>query len=288
MSFYLALAIEQGIEPEYEKALIASAKLYGWQVHLVQHVPFTDTFATAYEPGMTRGPLSEALLSNPNVWFHGSIQAAKAAQRVTKWQVHAPWPSLRCAVYYSFLQKRLFQKDWMLTTVEGVKVDKDALFSSEFVEDETLFVRPDACDKLFTGMCLSLREFEEGYKRMTFYDPPPNTQVVVARPQKILAEARFLVVDKKIVTGSSYRNDGKGVHLPATPKLLEEAEEMLKFCLAQGYNPAPSWVLDLAYDGVDWLILEVGASSCSGLYKCDTDLFIEALTRMLSRDLSAP
>ena len=38
------LAIEAGIEETYEQALIESAKRLGWDVEIVQHIPFTNEF----------------------------------------------------------------------------------------------------------------------------------------------------------------------------------------------------------------------------------------------------
>ena len=43
------LAIEVGIETEYEDALIASAKKAGWEVRVVRHVPFSHEFEGAGE-----------------------------------------------------------------------------------------------------------------------------------------------------------------------------------------------------------------------------------------------
>lgn len=272
------LAIETGIEPEYENALQEAAWANGWNVESVQNIPFTNQFVTG-EPNMG-SPLPKELLENPNVWFHGSIQAAKRAQQATRWQVHAPWHDLRCSTYYPMLRERILQRDHLWSTVEGVRRDKDKLYSSDLVEDETLFFRPDGNDKLFTGGCISLSEFDTGYSLMTFYEPPPLSVIVVARPQRILAEARFLVVGGKLIAGSYYKTGGQTVRLEATSNLMEIAEDMLAFCLAKGFNPAPSWVLDLAQTKDGWFIIEVGATSCCGLYKCDMDAFVKALSEL--------
>lgn len=269
------LAIETGIEPEYEDALQVSADKAGWNVEVVHHIPFSDHFVLG--DSMMGTPVPEALLKNPHVWFHGSIQAAKQAQKTTKWQVHAPWFNLRCQRYYPKLKERLLQKDHLFTTIAGVLERREELFASDLVEDGTLFFRPDGNDKTFTGGCISDDDFDHGYKLMTFYEPPPDTVVVVARPRNITAEARFLVVDGQIITGSFYKTGGQGLRLRASAKLMAVAVDMLEFCIAQGYNPDPSWVLDLAEASGGWHIIEVGGSSCCGLYKCDTDLFIQAL-----------
>ena len=272
-----ALAIETGIEPEYENALMDAAKRHGWEVLRVVHVPFGGGFV--WEKSNTAVPSD--VLRRTDVWLHGSIQAAKGAQTATSWKVHAPWNDLRCSSYYPLLRDFLFQREWFFTTLESLKAEHRDIFRSSVVQDRSIFVRPDGNDKVFTGGCVSEDGFEESYKLMTFYEPPPNTVVVVARPQKILAEARFLVVDRKVVTGSYYRTGGQTVRLEAGGQLTVKAEEMLQNCLANGFDPAPSWVLDLADDGNEWRIIEVGASSCCGLYKCDLDKFVAALGQTL-------
>lgn len=278
------LVLEPGVEPEYERALAASARQAGWGVVLVQHVPFTNKFELSNEDGTTTGrPVPRILLADPTCWFHGSIQAAKAAQAGTAWDVHAPWDALRCSSYYPLLRERLFQRRHEFTTVGGVLADKDRLYASDMVRDETLFFRPDGNDKLFTGGCISLPDFEHGYKLMTFYDTPQDAGVVVAQPLRVLAEARFLVVGRRVVTGSYYKTGGQSVRLQAGGELTAKAEEHLAFCLERGFDPAPSWVLDLAQDADGWRIIEVGASSCCGFYKCDTDAFVRALDEVLPR-----
>ena len=273
------LAIETGVEPEYESALMEAAREAGWAVLNVRHVPFTTDFVHE----ANHEPLPQHILNDEGVWLHGSIQAGKGAQAGTKWQVHAPWPALRCSNYYPKLKGRLLQEDHLFVALSEVESQKDTLWDSHLVVDESLFFRPDGNDKVFTGGCVSLDDFDYGYKLMTFYEPPPSTQVVVARPQRIQAEARFLVVGGKLVTGSYYKTGGQALTLEASSSLMEVAREMLSFCLSRGFDPAPSWVLDLAETAEGWSIIEVGASSCCGLYKCDLRAFIQALGEVLEQ-----
>lgn len=273
------LVIETGIEKEYEQALIASAKKIGWSVHEIMHVPFSDMFCFV-KNGMFSDPVPKELLNDSEVWYHGSISGAKAAQRVTKWQVHAPWFALRCSVYYKWLEGLIFQQNHEFSTIEQLPLDKERFFS-EIGIDGTLFVRPDGNGKEFNGGCIHKESWDDQFKLITFYDPPPDTKIVVAKPQKVQAEARFLIVDQKLITGSYYRAGGQAIRLKAEDLLLDVARHYLGACIERGYNPAPSWVLDLAQVNSEWKIIEVGASSCCGLYKCDTDAFMTALNKAL-------
>ena len=275
------LVLEPGIDLEYERPLAEAASRAGWGVALVQHVPFSDMFVRSSWSGDHGDPVDASVLLDPNCWFHGSIQATKVAQQNTAWQVHAPWHALRCSSYYPHLRDRLFQQRHAFTTVGGLLRDRDQLFTSDLAVDGTLFVRPDACDKLFTGMTISRSDFDAGYKLLTAYDPPQEAPVVVAAPQKVFAEARFLVVAGDLVTGSYYKTGGQAVRLRVSDRIVDTARDMLGFCLAQGYDPAPSWVLDLAEGSDGWRILEVGATSCCGLYRCDLNAFVDALQGVL-------
>jgi hypothetical protein len=137
------LAIETGIEPDYENALISSAKKIGWSTAVVYSIPFDGAFVWSYDKE-TQVP--QELLQYPNVWFHGSIQAAKAAQQRTCWQVHAPWEALKCTSYYPVLKDILLQKDWFVTTIGELLRDKNKIFGLNCVRDQTLFFRPDGKD----------------------------------------------------------------------------------------------------------------------------------------------
>jgi hypothetical protein len=261
------LAIETGIEPDYENALIAAAEKAGWDTRVVRHVPFSHVFED----------LDEDFVSRSDVWFHGAIEASKTAQKETSWQVHAPWEELKCSSYYPKLQERILQKDHAFTTIEQMELE---FYTQDFVEDETLFFRPDTCDKIFNGGCISIPDFDSQYRLVTFYEPDPDSVVVCARPQKISAEARFLIVNGELITGSYYKTGGNSIRLKATDSLMDIAQDFLNFCLSNDFDPAPSWVLDLAETSESWSIIEVGATSCCGLYKCDMDLFIEALSKL--------
>ena len=274
------LFIETGIEEEYENALIDSAKNIGWKVEIVTHVPFSDQFAYKGS-GCLQEFLSDSDLNNEQGWYHGSITGAVAAQKVTKWQVHAPWEETSCSYYYKALPDVILQKDHRFETIEGINEKWKELYSSDLVEDFSLFFRPDGNDKSFTGGCIHINNWSNDYEMLTFYDPPKDSVVVVARPQNILGEARFLVVDGKLVTGSYYKTGGQRVRLKAESGLMEEAQRVLDYCLGQSFNPAPSWVLDLAKTEDGWKLIEVGPSCCCGLYKCDTDLFMSALDKVV-------
>lgn len=274
------LYIETGIEEEYENSLINSAKRIGWNVVIIQYIPFLEKFIYHSKTGLQE-ELSASDLNNVEGWYHGSLTGEKTAKKITRWNVHAPMEETRCSYYYNVLKDVILQKEHVFETIESINLKKNELYSSNLVVDECLFFRPNENDKSFTGGCIAKNDWDQKYKLITFYDPPPDTVVVVAKPQKILSEARFLVVNAKLVTGSFYRTGGQSVRLKAETHLMNEAQRILDYCLLQNFNPSPSWVLDIANAGDGWKLIEVGPTSCCGLYKCDTDKFIKELDKVI-------
>lgn len=264
------LAIETGIEEQYEQALIKAAHNNRWETRVVQHIPFSDEWENAPKNFRNR----------TDVWFHGSIVAAKSAARVTNWHVHAKWEWFTVRNYLMFLHAEMVNAPAIPITLKNLK--KLGTPSGDlwwnWSENNVLFLRPDEADKVFNGGTISKNTFEEQLKFITFYDPPESTLCWIAQPKSIRQEARFLVVDSKLVTGSLYRVEHQSIRLEAPVTLMKEAQRILDYCLECGYNPDTSWVLDLAFVEDEWKILEVGPSSCCGLYACDLNKFIQALT----------
>lgn len=274
------LFIETGLEEEYECLLINSAKKIGWEVVEICNVPFGDSFIYK-TAGCRQESLSESDLNNEQGWYHGSIGGAVVAQKVTKWQVHAPWEQTSCSYYYKVLPDVILQKDYIFESIEGINTKKDFLFSSDLAENGSLFFRPNENSKIFSGCCINIENWEKDYKLLTFYDPPKDSVVVVSRPQNISSEARFLIVNNKLITGSCYKNSGKRIKITAGDYLMKEAQRVLDYCISKGFSPAPSWVLDLAKVKDEWKLIEVGPSSCCGLYRCDTDKFMSAIDNVI-------
>lgn len=261
------LAIDTGIEPEYENRLIASATRAGWRVIYPRRVPFTDEILD----------VSEADLADESVWYHGDIATAKVIQANLPWQVHAPWPALDLAFLLVYYRELPFVNTDVEFTTAGRFAENPGPFFDRLGEDDHVFVKSTAADKTISGTCIDRADFVRAWDLLTFYEPPLDTPLLIARPRKIKAEARFIIVNKQVVTGSYYKTGGQGINLRATDHLIGIANGILQQMLHAGYDPAPSWVLDLAETDTGWEILEVGATSCCGLYACDTDAIIAAL-----------
>lgn len=212
---------------------------------------------------------------NPHVWFHGDITTAKSVAKTTRWQVHAPWDELQLSVLDDIANDLMVNQP-LFCKLNDFYLEAMTWFN-RLHEDNCIFVKSNAADKTLSGRVFHRSEFETQWGLATFYDPPPDTLLAISKPRKIDAEARFIIIDSRVVTGSYYKTGGQAIELEVDSHLMDQAINIRWLLEGRGYDPAPSWVLDLALVDGQWLIMETGATSCCGLYQCNTDNIVQAL-----------
>lgn len=155
------------------------------------------------------------------------------------------------------------------------------------VPGDKWFIRPIHDLKAFNGTCdwpmdlLSwLRNVDaEGYNGYRFN---AGTNVVLAPEKKIVAEYRFFVVDRKIITGSRYRWMGNKLVTRVTEEnfhgVLEQAQRMANLWL-----PHDTCVMDLADTPDGWKVIEFNCINASGFYYNDIKAFAKALTEYFDK-----
>jgi hypothetical protein len=85
----------------------------------------------------------------------------------------------------------------------------------------------------------------------------------------------LVVVDKKIVASTQYKEAGKTIRSPETPQaVLDYGDMVLK---SVSYAPDRAWVMDVCESELGLRVLEVGTFSCSGFYACDPESIILAV-----------
>jgi hypothetical protein len=142
---------------------------------------------------------------------------------------------------------------------------------------EHIFIRPDSGFKSFTGFDVKIKDldFELSSLKQT-KNPFPNEMCLVSRAKKIHGEYRLIVCDKKIITGSQYRWDGKmdiriDVHSDAwafAEKIVANADWQLDTC----------YTVDVFLGDDGPRIGEFNSFASSGLYNCDMDAIVEAVS----------
>lgn len=149
---------------------------------------------------------------------------------------------------------------------------------------DEFFIRPCGDTKSFVGQVMDWVEFSDWKRRVylgevnkTLY---ADTMVMYCQPKKIYREARFFIVDKRIVTYSTYKIGERVIHVAETPPtMIEYAERMINI-----WQPARAFVLDIALtddadDGYN-KIIEINCLNCSGFYDCDIQKLVMAIEGM--------
>jgi hypothetical protein len=146
------------------------------------------------------------------------------------------------------------------------------------------FIRPVHDSKSFSGTVVTAEEFDEWKTRVLdvtdgFTTLKMDTPVMIAKPKEIGIEARFFVVDGKVVTGSSYRTFNRQIlyqridmNNPLFSDTLRFAQEMV-----YRFQPDRAFVMDIGGLGDELRVVEINCINNSGFYACDMGAVVRAL-----------
>lgn len=148
--------------------------------------------------------------------------------------------------------------------------------------DMQIFMRPSEDLKHFSGAVDTARNFVEMLEDMIgvwesgdvgSYALNPDTDIVVAKTQKISAEWRWFIVGGKIISGSMYRAHGQLRKLRELDKaVIDEAQ-----ALADIWLPDDCVVMDTALVGDEIKVIEFNCINSSGFYDNDVPAIFKAL-----------
>ena len=253
--------IQEDVFKEDLDPLIGAIKEQHMNVEIVKYVPFGSGSYNQY-------PENDCVIS------YGSLNLISQLVREKKW-IPGAWcllPRLRCQVYYSHWGPAILNQTHVFTTFNELR-RRPRMFYEKFGIDNAIFVRPDSGFKEFTGNVIYKENFETDLDSIVF---DPEKLVVVAEPKNIEAEWRFIIADRKVVTGSQYRLDGKH---DVAPCWDDDAYELAQRAASDEFQPDTLYSLDICRSGGKVWILEIGSFSCSGFYACDVKKIVEAASK---------
>jgi hypothetical protein len=185
--------------------------------------------------------------------------------------------ALACSAYYPHFGPFLLNRRHRITTgVEAVR-DRDALLAA-VGREARVFIRPDGCQKTFTGRVVRAEEFESALAPAR-YDPA--TRVVVAEPRSIAREWRLIVAEGAVVGAGQYLAGGEIRLEPGCPAaVLDFAAGMLA---AVPWRPDEIFMADVCESGGELYLLELNGFSSSAVYPCDYRAVVAAASRLAIR-----
>lgn len=226
---------------------------------------------------------------NDCVVYYGSLETGFYLRKNAKWipGVYTTIENYACNRYYPVFNKYLLNHNYIMIPYGELLRQKQFLFDS-VGEDDSLFIRPNSGNKIFTGKLVYKDRFEKDIKLFGFYQVENHELCVVSQPRNIINEWRFFVSDCKIVAGSLYSSGEKfcGVERRVNQDVFETdrndviefAEKIANECV---YNPDKIWSLDICETKANNLyVLEIGCFSSAGLYGCNTDSIVEHVNKI--------
>ena len=210
------------------------------------------------------------------VIVYGSINSSIYVQRKKPWipGVWCDFKELKCSTYLSHWGKYSVHKNYLFLPLSEVYRKKDWIFKTF---GKTVFIRPDDNSKSFHGELVADEKFEDWYDTANSYNPGKKCMTLVSEPSKIEAEYRFVISEKKVLTGSQYDEEGIGVFtFPEDASKL--AEEIANSC---EFNPHSMYIMDICkLENKEYRLMEIGSVNCAGLYACDLRKFVEKMSEL--------
>jgi hypothetical protein len=146
-----------------------------------------------------------------------------------------------------------------------------------------LFIRPDSGFKSFTGFDVRIEDLDSELSALQQTKHPGSQEMcLIAKAKRIQGEYRLVVCGNEIITGSQYRWDDK---LDIRIDVHSDAWNFADSVVAKA-----RWQLDTVYvvdiflgdDGPK--IGEFNSFASSGLYNCDVDIIVEAVSREAKKE----
>lgn len=152
------------------------------------------------------------------------------------------------------------------------------------------FIRPNADDKSFAGEVFTFEQAVDWAERVERNaqveresgNVPAlhgSTPILAGPAYRVQMEWRNYIVDGKVVTSSRYRQNHK------LSKKREAPQDMIDFVHARcaEYVPNRVFVMDIAYCGGKYYIVECGCLNSAGLYDADVNEIVRAVSNAIIR-----
>lgn len=243
----------------------------GHEHRFVQYTPFAEQLNYSYSIFIEEEP----------VLFYGSLNLAGRVRRNCRWVpgLYCDLDKLKCSNYYTYLGKFLLNKDYSMMPLRELDRRMEELFDL-YGTNDTIYIRPDKGIKEFTGQTLNFDSFEHQLNRISWSNTDATTMVVVSSPKNIKYEYRVVIVDKKPVAASLYKNRGRFEKQEGCPT------EILRFAehIAETYSPENAFVADICYTDEGIFLVELNSFSCSGFYDANKLDIIRAIAECSLKD----
>ncbi len=223
------------------------------------------------------------------VIVYGGIGMSQYVQRKKLWYpgTWCDFHKLKCSTYLAHWGRFSLQEDYTFIPLNEVKRKWGELWE-RFNSFGHVFIRPDDCDKRFNGEKVAPEHFDRWWAQSRCYDPAPESLTMVSKPNRILAEWRMIIAERKVVTGSHYKTEGREAYSP-----LDTGDQIGRDAVtfaetvanSSDFEPAPIYPMDVCLIGDgSFRLIEIGSINCCGLYKCDVGKIVDVASDLALRE----
>ena len=189
-----------------------------------------------------------------DVFCFGSVRMARLAPKYNWHPGSLMNDKHDYAVYTDYWQENLLNWDSKIQSIEE-PIDFDV---------HKLFIRPTKDSKIFTGKLFSAPDWK-ATKDRAIQKGHQKALIQVAMPKTIYQEVRCWIVNKKVISASTYK-------LGPTVRYIEYNDsDGLAFAneMVQIFQPADTFVLDICSTENGWKIVEVNCINSAAFYACN-------------------
>lgn len=190
----------------------------------------------------------------------------------------ATFKNFKCTEYYTHYTKFLLNYHYVYATVQDL-LDNWVFYINLF-QSNKIFIRSNSGKKKLTGQCFSIEQKSEFVQQIDIYQTNPKVWLMLAPYKKITREWRFVVCDKKVITGCCYASFDM---IDGDPKYNEVQEFAQNVVNSVDFSPDPVYIMDVCSIGDNYYLLELNSFSCSGLYDCDIDVVVNKVSKVAQR-----
>jgi hypothetical protein len=261
--------LEKGVFKEDLGPLIDEIKRQGHECQTVSYIPFKSGTYNLFD-------------DKDCVICYGSLNLMRQLSREKKW-VPGPFlnlPNYECTTYYSYFGKYLLNSDYIMLPFVELNRRKVEVFN---YFGGNCFIRPSTGFKSFTGEVFSLEGWDKDIEWIKDR-VSPESMIIISSAKNIDAEYRFVVANKKIISGSKYKTNGELdiVSIAESHLFVGMTEALIKAreISEEKWEPDKTYVIDIGEYNGEMYLIEINSFSCSGLYACELEPIVKTISEL--------
>jgi len=231
------------------------------------------------------------------VIFHGSLQHGMQLSHLPIYPgTFMTIDKYECYKYYGYYGDYLLNSKYMMMGLNDV-IRRKMEIQHQLVPSRgnpyqdicRFFIRPSNGYKTFAGQTIVWGKIEEEINILSqsYGGIDPETLVLLSNTQEIKEEYRFIVVDGKLISGSTYfDSENVGTLNPHYNKICTD-EKAIEFVdkMIGLYQPDKAFTIDVCKTGNDeYKLLEIGSFNCASMYGNDYDKIVEAINKLVIKE----